>query len=243
MVRRRRALGGVRALPAFLGTVVCADVRVLEAGAMGRRVTGANRLRALVAAGVLPEGAEVNGRRREATWSERGFEMALLLEPYGPQYPVETGRWALWTSVPGRWGASVLEGGLAASVPVQPLMESTDPGESSWAFGTRFEELVTQARGFVTDMPDLIWLQSQQEEVARGELITWVGWSGFPARVIKSLVLAREFGDKAGEARALEIVHSGQRVSFYLDEVDILVVARGCADEVSKRLRVHVPLE
>src|SRR6476619_1351776 len=126
---------------------------------MADRVTAASRLRALTEVGVVPEGAQVDSRRRSCSWHERGLRMTLLLEPFGPRYPTETGRWSLFVSPSGILGLPSDRGGADTVVAIRPRQDQKSP-RTSWVSGAAFGELVLGARQFVVDKPDMCWLRN-----------------------------------------------------------------------------------
>lgn len=209
---------------------------------MADRVTPASRLRALTEVGVVPEGAQVDSRRRTCSWHERGLRMTLLLEPFGPSYPTETGRWSLFVSPSGILGLPSDRGGADTVVAIRPRQDQISP-RTSWVSGAAFGELVLGARQFVVDESDLCWLLTAQDDVARGSLTTW-NYQKFAARVVKSLLLARQQGDRQAEQRALAILHSGAEVPVSPNTSEnILVVARRRAEEISRDTGLDIRLD
>ena len=90
---------------------------------------------------------------------------------------------------------------------------------------------------------DLCWPLTAQDDVARGSLTTW-NYQKFAARVVKSLLLARQRGDRQDEQRALAILHSGAEVPVSPNSSEnILVVARRRAEEISRDTGLDIRLD
>lgn len=185
-------------------------------------------LRRLERRGGLPPGGRLDARRGSYAWHERGLHLQFALnkdparrEPSGLARQVFVG--------PEGWlGDPPAESGLDATVAIRP--DAPAPGQDHIAELVGFLE---EAVPFVADVADLTRILCEENDVARGALHVWLH-QGYPARLVKALVIARELDDKATQQRILETLRSGRSVPVTPTKTeDIMVVARRRADEIS----------
>lgn len=101
---------------------------------------------------------------------------------------------------------------------------------------------VTAGIAFVVDRKDLCSLLMSEADVRRGPTKASLPPNTHPARLVNSLILARDMGDAVMERQIAEILHSGKKVNWYQDDVAIIVAAKSWAKMYSKALGFPVDL-
>ncbi|MER7375411.1 hypothetical protein [Streptomyces lanatus] len=122
-----------------------------------------------------------------------------------------------------------------------PVRSATN--EMSWpqAVDDSLEEFLREGLGraahFVADRTDLCELLSSSEDVHQGNLYAWLPVANYPARLVQSLVLARDTGSSALESRIRgQLAQEPIRLSNgrFMD----VMVGQGVGESIFKSARV-----
>lgn len=204
---------------------------------VARAMSAPSILRAAISAGIIPDSAEVS-RKGVAQWDDGVLAWVAWLSKD------KTGR-LLWHTNTGdaKFGDAMEEYGRL-SVPIRGI------GDPSLEWPAAFTEDVAawlrdglgESLTFVEDRADLCRLLQEKGDVARGGLYAWLPIANYPARLVQSLILARDLGSAELEQRALERL-AGEPVELSHGRVlDIQSSAGRWAKEYAKVLGIPVQL-
>ena len=204
-------------------------------GSKPQRLTRGQVLRRLMQSENVLANAEVNLRRGTCDWADGELRYRLLVWPTRPGHLAIT----VFVSPAGLLGIASDQGGLDATVGVRPMSDA----DSLMASPPALAAFVDVARRFVADRADLCWLLMQEHDVRRDDAVAWL-YQGYPARLVKALVLARELGSSTLEQQVQAVLHSGRQVAVSpIETQDVMVAAERWAVQLARQTGTTVTLD
>lgn len=200
---------------------------------MAKQISVSQILKMATTIGAIPESARVD-RKGRATWSSGDFALVVILERRSD------GRLG-WHAFVGdlKLGPTLSSFG-SLSVAIDPAIDDAIDWPTTNDSAESVEEFlrggVAVAPGFVVDRLDLAQLLASESDVRRGNLTTWLPLASYPARLVQSLILARDLGSVELEAKIREKLNSGVLLLPGGQEVDIASAAKRWAKQYAKAL-------
>ena len=99
------------------------------------------------------------------------------------------------------------------------------------------------AGGFVRDRLDLCELLATLGDMARGEVYAWLPLGGYPARLVESLILARDLDQEDLSRRIIDDIHQGSVEADRGRMVDVTANAKKWAKDFSAALNIKVDID
>jgi hypothetical protein len=203
---------------------------------VARALSAPGILRAAIEARILPDTAEVS-RKGVAQWDDGVLSWVAWLSKS------RTGRLLWHTNIGDAKFGDALEEYGRLSVPVRGI---GDPA-IDWPDAFTEDVMVWLRNGlgaslaFIEDRTDLCRALQEKGDLARGELYAWLPLANYPARLVQSLILARDIGSGELEKRALDLLSGGPVELPDGRELDVQSSAKRWAKEYAKALDIPVP--
>lgn len=204
-------------------------------------------LRLAMGAGAIPEGVDIS-RKGEASWTRNGLEITARIAKNNQNeldWIVQFAD-ARFAEAMARFGRISIAVRGTDNDPM--LWPSAADAETLSVLTERFQE----AAGFVADRKELATLLTEKSDVVKGRVYAWLTPTSYPARLVQSLILARDMSDEELTDSALaklsedpiELPRSQLEETELLGptQIDIRKSAQNWAKQYSKALGFPVPL-
>jgi hypothetical protein len=190
--------------------------------------------------GAIPGGLEVS-RRGETFWERDGLQVtaSIMKNHQGEMDWVVQFADVKFAEAMARFGKiSVLVRGVDNDPAPWPSTDDTQ------ALSVLYAGL-GEAAQFVADRSDLAGLLAEKNDVVRDRVYAWLSPASFPARAVKSLILARDIGDN-NLIDSVLVQLSNDTVELThgrMDNAEVRKSALNWAKQYSKALGVEIPLK